>query len=198
MQKVPVGNLNINMLSLKEKYNKEVAPKMMEKFGYKNRMAVPAISKVVLNSGFGKITVGKSSDEQKKISGAIVEGISLITGQKPVITLAKKSIAGFKTRQGMPLGAMVTLRGRKMYDFIDRLINIALPRSRDFKGINNNSFDKKGNLTIAIKEDTIFPEISPEKSKITFGFETTIVVNAKNKEEGKELFRLLGFPIKKD
>jgi large subunit ribosomal protein L5 len=185
------------MMSLKEKYNKEAVPKMMEKFGYDNKMALPGIKKVVLNSGFGKLTVGKTSDEQKKIYENVTQDLTLIAGQRAVITLAKKSIAGFKTRKGMPMGAMVTLRGRKMYDFVERLIHIALPRSRDFRGISDKSFDSKGNLTVAIREDIIFPEISPETAKIIFGFEATIIINAKNKEEGIELFKLLGFPIKK-
>lgn len=186
------------MLSLKEKYNKEAVLKMKEKFGYKNVMAVPKIEKIVLNTGFGKLVSGKTSDEQKKIYESISGDLGLITGQKPMITKAKRSIAGFKIREGMPLGAAVTLRGKKMYDFIERLVNISLPRSRDFKGLDEKSFDKKGNYTFAVKEDIIFPEILPEKAKIIFGFEITIRMTAKTKEEGLELLKLMGFPFKKN
>lgn len=169
---------------------------MMEKFGYKNQMAVPKIEKVVVNTGFGRQVSGKGSDEQKKIANAIAEDLALICGQKPVITLAKKSIAGFKIRQGMPLGACVTLRGRKMYDFLERLIGVALPRSRDFQGLEAKSFDTKGNLTLAFKEQIVFPEILPERIKDIFGFEVTVVVGSKSREQGIELLKLLGFPIK--
>lgn len=186
------------MLRLKEKYQKEAMPQMMEKFGYKNVMAVPRIGKAVVNTGFGRLIAGKGSDEQKKIYNAIADDLALICGQKPVITLAKKSIAGFKLRKGMPLGACVTLRGPKMYDFLERLINIALPRSRDFRGISPKSFDKKGNLTIAIREQIIFPEILPEKIRNIFGFEITVVTNSKSPQEGTELLKLLGFPIKSE
>ncbi len=144
------------------------------------------------------MAVGKTGDEQKKLYNSIMGDFSLISGQSPVLAKAKKSIAGFKTREGMPLGVMVTLRGSKMYDFIDRLVDIALPRSRDFKGINPDSIDKTGNLTIAVKESIIFPEVSPEKAKMIFGFEITFVNNAKNKEEGLEIFKLIGIPFKKD
>lgn len=185
------------MLNLKEKYNKEVAPKMIEKFGYKNIMAVPKIYKVAINTGFGRLVSGKTSDEQKKIYDSIGNDLGLIAGQKPVITKAKKSIATFKIREGMPLGAAVTLRGKKMYDFIERFINISLPRSRDFKGLDAKSFDRRGNFTVAVKEDIIFPEILPEKTKIIFGFEITVATTAKTKEEGIELLKLMGFPFKK-
>ena len=185
-----------NMIRLKEKYIKEVIPAMMEKFGYRNMMAVSIIEKVVVNTGFGRLVSGKTSDEQKKIQNAILEDLSLITGQKPIFKKAKKSISGFKTRKGMSIGAQVTLRGKRMYDFLERLIHIGLPRSRDFRGIEQNSFDKKGNLTIGIKEHIVFPEVSPEKVKNIFGFEITIVTTAKNKEEGIEFLRLMGFPIK--
>lgn len=183
-------------MRLKEKYQKEVVPQMMEKFGYKSRMAVPRVQKVVLNTGFGRLIAGKTSDEQKKISGSILDDLALICGQRPVLTFAKKSIAGFKTRKGMVIGAMATLRDRRMYDFLERLIYIALPRSRDFQGIKQSSFDRKGNLTLAVKEQITFPEISLEKTKVNFGFEITIVTNARKREEGVELLKLLGFPIK--
>ena len=183
-------------MGLKEKYEKEVVPKMMKKFGYKNKMAVPKIEKVLINVGFGKLISEKTGDEQKKIQQALLEDLAQISGQRPVLTKAKKSISGFKIREGMPIGAKATLRRGKMYDFLERLINIALPRSRDFWGIPVDSVDKNGNLTIGIKEHIAFPEISPEKVKFILGFEVSVVTTAKNKEEGLELFRLMGFPIK--
>ena len=184
------------MLKLKNKYQKEVIPQMKEKFGYKNDMAVPRIEKVVLNTGFGKEIAGKANDEQKRTQELVIGDLALICGQRPILTRAKKAIAAFKTRQGLAIGACVTLRGQKMYDFLERVIDIALPRSRDFRGLESTSFDKKGNLTFAIKEQISFPEILPEKAKNIFGFEITIVTNAKTKEESQALLRLLGFPIK--
>jgi len=184
------------MLRLKEKYQKEVTPQMQKKFGYVNKMAVPRIEKVALNTGFGRQISGKTSSEQEKIYTAILKDISLITGQQPVLTRAKKSISGFKIREGMPVGARVTFRGKRMYDFLERLIHIVLPRSRDFQGIDSRSLDKGGNLTIAIREHIVFPEIQPEKVKNIFGLEITVVTTAKNKEESLELLKLLGFPIK--
>ena len=187
---------NIIMLRLKEKYQREVIPAMMEKFGYRSKMAVPKIEKVIINTGFGKLVVGKTSDEQKKIRESILNDLALICGQRPILTEAKKAISAFKIRKEMPLGARVTLRKKRMFDFLERLIHIALPRSRDFRGINPKSFDKKGNLTIGIKEHITFPEVSPEKIKQIFGFEITIVTTAKSREEGIELLKLMGFPIK--
>ena len=168
----------------------------MEKFGYKNPMAVPKIEKVVVNTGFGRLVAGKTSEEQKKIQNFILEDLGLICGQKPIFKKAKKSISSFKTRKEMIIGAAVTLRKKKMDDFLERLIHIALPRSRDFQGIDQKSFDKKGNLTIGIKEQIAFPEVSPEKAKNIFGLEITVVTTAKKREEGIELLKLLGFPIK--
>lgn len=184
-------------MELKEKYEKHVIPKMMEKFGYKNRMAVPKIEKVIINTGFGKLISEKTTDEQKKIREYILNDLALICGQRPVLTKAKKAISGFKLRKGIPIGAKVTLRKKKKYDFLERLINIGLPRSKDFWGIPKSSVDKNGNLTIGIKEHIAFPEISPEKAKFIFSFEITIMTNTKNREKGLELFKLLGFPIKK-
>ncbi|RLC34755.1 MAG: 50S ribosomal protein L5 [Candidatus Nealsonbacteria bacterium] len=184
------------MMKLKEKYQKEVIPRMMEKFGYKNKMAVPAIKKAVVNTGFGREIVGKTSDEQKKIEQQVSHDLALICGQKAVPTYAKKSIASFKIKKGQVVGAKVTLRRGKMYDFLERLVHIALPRSRDFQGISQKSVDREGNLTLAIKEHIAFPEVSPEKTKNIFGLEVTIVTNAKTREEGLELFKMLGFPIK--
>jgi len=184
------------MLRLKEKYQKEVVPKMMEMFGYKNPMAVPKIEKVIVNTGFGRLISGKTSQEQKKIKEAILHDLAQITGQRPVLTQAKKSVSGFKIRKGMQIGARVTLRGQRMYDFLERVIHIALPRSRDFRGIDPKSFDKEGNLTIGIKEHITFPEVSPEQVKNIFGLEITVVTSAENKKEGIALLKLLGFPIK--
>ncbi len=184
------------MMRLKEKYEKEAIPKMQEKFGYKNKMAIPKIEKVVINTGFGRLVSGETSEEQKKIQDAILEDLAMICGQRPVLKRAKKSISGFKIRKGFPVGAQVTLRRKKMNDFLERLINITLPRSRDFQGIDPKSFDKNGNLTIGIEEHIAFPEISPEKVKTIFGLEITIVTTAKNREEGVELLRSMRFPIK--
>lgn len=184
------------MLKLKEKYFAEAVPAMKEKFHYKSTMAVPRIEKVVINVGFGRAIAGKTSDEQKKIYEPMMEDLTTIAGQKAVLTKAKKSIAAFKVRMGMPLGAKVTLRGQKMYDFLERLISVALPRSRDFRGIDLDSMDKDGNLAIGIKEHICFPEIAPEKVRQIFGFEIAVVTNAGNQEKGIEFLRLMGFPMK--
>jgi len=183
------------MMRLKEKYQKEVIPAMMKKFGYRNKMAVPRFEKVVVNAGFGRQVVEKNPAERKKFLETMLEQLSLITGQRPILTKAKKSIAGFKIKKGTPVGAMVTLRGQRMWDFLERLINIVLPRSRDFKGIPERSINL-GNLTIGIRESIAFPEISPEKTKGIFGLEVSVVTNASKREEAVELFRLTGFPIK--
>jgi len=184
------------MIKLKEKYTKEVIPAMIEKFRYKNALAVPKIEKVVVNTGFGRLISDKTGEEQKKVQEAILSDLALICGQKAILRGAKKSIAAFKTRQGFKIGASCTLRRKKMEDFLERLIHIVLPRSRDFRGLPPKSVDRQGNLTLGIGEHIIFPEISPEKSKVIFGLEITITTNARNKEKGLELLRLLGFPIK--
>ena len=185
------------MLHLQDKYQKEVIPAMMGKFGYRNKMAVPRIEKVIVNTSFGKLITGKTgSDEQKKFLDSILGDLALICAQKPIVKGAKKSISSFKLRKGLPVGAKVTLRKKRMYDFLERLIHIVLPRSRDFQGIDPASFDKKGNLTVAIKEHITFPEISPEKTKTIFGLEVTVVNSAKKREVGIELLKLIGFPIK--
>lgn len=184
------------MIHLKDKYRKEVIPKMKEKFGYSNDLAVPLIKKVVVNIGFGKHVSGKTPQERDKIIDSFLKDLALITGQKPVLRNAKKSISSFKLRRGMPIGAVCTLRGQKMYDFLERLIYIALPRSRDFKGINLKSIDKSGNLTVGIREHIVFPEVSPEKARQIFGLEVTVVTNARTREEGIELLKLFGFPIR--
>jgi large subunit ribosomal protein L5 len=184
-------------MKLKDFYQKNVIPEMKEKFGYKTVMAVPKIEKVVINTGIGKLAATKTSDEQKKIFSSVLEDLAAITGQKAVLTKAKKSISVFKVREGMPVGAKVSLRGKRMYDFLERLINIAFPRVRDFSGIDLKSFDQKGNLTVAFREQSVFPEISPEKTRVLFGFEIVIVTSTNNKEQGIELLRLMGFPLKK-
>lgn len=183
-------------MRLKDKYQKEVIPQMMEKFGYKSSMAVPRIRKAVVNTGFGREIVAKTGDEQKKLQDMVLDHLSLICGQKAVLTKAKKAISSFKLRKGMPIGAKVTLRGKRMYDFLERVINVALPRSRDFRGIDQKSIDRQGNLTFAFKEHIAFPEIPPEKVRQIFGLEITVVVDTKKRDEGLELFKLMGFPIK--
>ena len=190
------GNLAF-MMSLAEKYKKEAIPAMKEKFGYKSVMAVPKIEKVVVNSGYGRQVASATNDEQKKIADYVLENLGLICGQKAVKTYAKKAISGFKIRQGMPIGAKASLRGKKMTDFLERLIHLVLPRTRDFKGISADSVDKQGNLTIGVKEHIVFPEILPEKARNIFGLEITVTTTAKSKEEALELFKLLGFPIRK-
>lgn len=182
--------------SIKEKYKKAI-PQMKEKFGLKNVMSSPKIEKVVINTGFGRIISSKTKDEQKKFGEYIVSNISSVCGQRPVLTRARKSISSFKLREGFVIGAKVTLRGKKMYDFLEKLVNIVLPRSRDFLGLPLRSVDESGNLNIGIKEHIAFPEISPEKSPIIIGMEITVVTTAKSKEKGLELFRLLDFPFKK-
>lgn len=184
-------------MNLEEKYKKEVIPEMMTKFKYPNVMAVPRIKKITINIGLGKELASKGSDEQKKFISAIFDDLASISGQKPSITIARKSIAGFKLREGNIVGAKVTLRGKRMYSFLGRFIGIALPRSRDFEGIGVDLFDKMGNLTIGIKEHIIFPEVQAERMRNIFGFQITITISGRNKEENIELLRLIGFPIKK-
>lgn len=184
------------MMRFKEKFNKVVVAEMMKKFGYKSRMAVPRVKKVIVNTGFGRLVMNKTKQEKEKIYEDIISDLSLITGQKPVLTKARSSISSFKIRTGMPIGAKITLRGEKMNDFLDRMINIALPRIGDFKGLDPKSVDKGGNLTIGIKEQIIFPEVSAENIRRIFSFEITVVTNAKHREEALELYNLLGFPIK--
>ena len=192
VQKKPKTESKKEQPRLLEKYRKEVVPAMREKFGYKSIMAVPKIEKVVINVGFGRRAVVKETAAIEKIE----KDLAKLTGQKPVVRKAKKSIAGFKVRQGMEIGAMITLRGKRMYDFIDRLISIALPRSRDFHGLDPKSFDKQGSLSIGIKEHSIFPEITYESLKDIFGLEISVVTTAKSQEEGMELLKLMGFPIR--
>lgn len=181
-----------NIPRLLTKYRKEILPAMKERFGYKNVMAIPKVEKVVVNVGYGRRAVAKETKAIEKIE----QDIAKITGQKVATRKAKKSISGFKTRQGLSVGMMVTLRGRRMYDFIDRLISTALPRSRDFRGLDPKSVDQHGNLNIGIKEHVIFPEVTYESVKDIFGLEVTVVTTAKTHEKGVELLKLMGFPIK--
>ncbi|NLW90608.1 MAG: 50S ribosomal protein L5 [Syntrophomonadaceae bacterium] len=171
-------------------YKDEITPKLMEKFQYKNVMQVPKIERVVVNIG-----VGEAIQNPKALDGAVSD-LTIITGQKPVITRAKKSIAGFKLREGMPIGCKVTLRGKMMYEFLDRLINLSLPRVRDFRGISPQAFDGRGNFALGIKEQTIFPEIDYDKIDKIRGMEVVIVTTAKTDEEGRELLRGMGMPFR--
>lgn len=175
---------------LKEKYAKEVIPAMIKEFGYKSVMSVPKITKIVVNLGLGKI-LRDSKDDLKKITS----DVGVIVGQKPVVTKAKKAISNFKTRAGMPVGLMVTLRGAKMYEFLDRLINIALPQVRDFHGLSKKSFDGNGNYNIGIREHIIFPEVAKDDIKNIFGMEISIATTAKNNEEAYKLLKNMGMPI---
>ena len=176
---------------LKEQYQKEVRKKLQDEFQIKNPMAVPKIEKIVLNMGMGEAI------QNAKILDAAVDELSTITGQKPVITKAKKSIASFKLREGQSIGTMVTLRGDKMYEFLDRLINIALPRVRDFRGVPTRSFDGRGNYTLGVRDHLIFPEIDAGKVDKSKGMNITIVTTAKTDEQARVLLRELGMPFGK-
>jgi large subunit ribosomal protein L5 len=177
------------MPRLQEKYNKEVIPALMEKFGYKNIMEIPKLEKIVINMGLGE------AKENSKVLETAVSDLELITGQKPIITKAKKSVANFKLREGMSIGCKVTLRKRKMNEFADKLINIALPRVRDFRGVSSKSFDGRGNYAIGIKEQLIFPEIEYDKIDKIRGMDIIFVTTAKTDEEARELLRLMGMPF---
>lgn len=178
------------MARLKEIYNKEIVPLMIKKFGYKNLMGVPKIEKVCLNIGTG------SAKKDTKLLDAAKRSLALISGQQPIITKAKKSIASFALRKGTSIGCKVTLRGERMYEFLDRLFNLAIPRIRDFQGISLNQFDGRGNFTLGLREQLVFPEVSYEAEK-TQGLSITIVTTAKKDEEAKELLASLGMPFKK-
>lgn len=179
------------MARLKETYLNEIVDGMTKKFGYKNVMEVPKLDKIVINMG-----VGEAKDNAKVLDTAIKD-LEIISGQKPVITRAKKSIANFKLREGMPIGCKVTLRGEKMYEFADRLINLALPRVRDFRGVNPNAFDGRGNYSLGIKEQLIFPEIEYDKVDKVRGMDIIFVTTAKSDEEARELLTQFGMPFKK-
>ena len=179
------------MSVLKETYKSEIAPALMKKFGYKSVMQIPKLDKIVINVGCGE------ARENSKVVDAIINDLQIITGQKPVICRAKKSVANFKLREGMPIGVKVTLRGDRMYEFADRLINIALPRVRDFRGVKANSFDGRGNYTMGIKEQLIFPEIEYDKVDKIRGMDIVFVTSAHTDEEARELLRLFGMPYSK-
>ena len=174
---------------LKEKYLNEVVPGLQEQFKYTNVMAIPKLDKVVINIGLGEVT------QNPKALDAAINDLTLITGQKPVVTKAKKSIAGFKLREGMPVGVKVTLRGDRMYEFVDRLVSVALPRVRDFRGVSPKSFDGRGNYSLGLKEQLIFPEIEYDKIDKIRGMEIVFATTAKTDEEGRALLKLLGMPF---
>lgn len=177
------------MSRLKEKFKNEAVPALMEKFQYKNVMQVPKLEKIIINMG-----VGKAKEDSKALDNAMRD-LAIITGQRPVATKARKSVSNFKIRQGMSIGCKVTLRGSKMYEFADKLFNIALPRVRDFRGVSANSFDGRGNYSLGVKEQLIFPEIEYDKIGDIQGMDIIIVTSAKTDEEAKELLSLLGMPF---
>ena len=178
-------------MRLQELYKKQIIPQLKEKFGYKNNLQAPRLVKAVVNVGFGRHIKEKSYIDN------VIDSLIRITGQKPILTKAKKSISSFKIREGMVIGACVTLRGTRMYDFVEKLIHISFPRVRDFRGISEKSADKLGNLTIGFREHLAFPEIKADEVENIFGLEVSMTTTAKNREEALELFRLMGFPFKK-
>ncbi|WP_100406005.1 50S ribosomal protein L5 [Bacillus solitudinis] len=179
------------MNRLKEKYSQEIVPSLVEKFNYSSVMAVPKLEKIVVNMG-----VGDAVSNAKALDKA-VEELAEITGQKPLITKAKKSIAGFKLREGMPIGAKVTLRGERMYEFLDKLVSVSLPRVRDFRGISKKAFDGRGNYTLGVKEQLIFPEVNYDKVDKVRGMDVVIVTTANTDEEARELLTQMGMPFQK-
>jgi large subunit ribosomal protein L5 len=178
------------MAKMKDVYQEKAVPTLMKRFGYQNRMEVPKLEKIIINMGLGEAI------QNIKILDSAVQELSQITGQKPVITKSKKSIAQFKLRTGMPIGCMVTLRKERMYEFFNRLVNVALPRVRDFKGLSGKSFDGRGNYALGLREQLIFPEIHYDKIDKVKGMNIVIVTTAKTDEEGKELLKLLGMPFR--
>ena len=181
----------MNNSRLKKQYDEEIVPALMKKFSYKNAMQAPKLEKIVVNMGIGE------AKENVKILESAAKDLELITGQKPITTKAKNSIANFKIREGMPIGCKVTLRGERMYEFLDRLVNLALPRVRDFRGVNPNSFDGRGNYALGIKEQIIFPEIEYDKIDKIRGMDVVIVTTAKTDEEARELLTLFNMPFAK-
>ena len=177
------------MPNLKKKYQDEVAPALMQKFGYKSPMQIPRLDKIVVNCGCGE------ARDNSKVLEAVVSDLTTITGQNAVITKAKKSVANFKLREGMPIGAKVTLRGNKMWEFLDRLFNVALPRVRDFRGISADAFDGRGNYALGVKEQLIFPEIEYDKIDKIRGMDIVVCTTAKTDEEARELLKLVGAPF---
>ena len=180
------------MARLKDKYDQEIAPALQQKFNYKNVMQIPKLEKVVINMG-----VGEAIQNSKAIDSAVSD-LTKIAGQKPVVTRAKKSIAAFKLREGMPIGTKVTLRGERMYEFVDRLMNVSLPRVRDFRGVSSKSFDGRGNYTLGIKEQLIFPEIEYDQIDKLRGMDIVFVTTAKTDEEARELLGMLGMPYQRE
>lgn len=178
------------MARLREQYVKEIVPELQKEFGLKNRMQVPRLQKIVVNTGMGEAILNA------KLLESAMEDMARITGQQPRLNRARLSVASFKLRQGMPIGAMVTLRGNRMYEFFDRLVNVALPRIRDFRGVPTKSFDGRGNYTLGIKEHTIFPEIDYDKADTTFGMDISIVTTAKNDEQGFMLLKQMKMPFR--
>ena len=178
------------MARLKDQYREEIAPTLKERFGIENPMRIPRLEKIVVNMG-----VGEAAQNSRALDGAM-EDLAKITGQKPQLRRARKSIAGFKIREGMPVGARVTLRGERMWEFLDRLISVALPRVRDFRGISPNSFDGRGNFALGLREQLIFPEISYDSIDTTRGLDVAVVTTAETDEEARELLRLLGMPFR--
>ncbi len=176
---------------LKEKYKQEVMPALQKEFNYKNPMQVPALHKVVVNIGMGEAI------QNAKAMDSAVSDLATITGQRPVITRAKRSVAAFKLREGMQIGCMVTLRGERMYQFLDKLMNVALPRLRDFQGVSGDAFDGRGNYTLGLREQLVFPEIDYDKIDKVRGMEVSIVTTARTDEEGRQLLKLMGMPFKK-
>ena len=178
------------MARLKHRYDEEIAPALKERFEIQNPMRIPKLNKIVVNMG-----VGEAAQDSRRLDGAM-EDLARITGQKPQLRRARKSIAGFKIRDGMPVGARVTLRGERMWEFLDRLINIALPRVRDFRGISPRSFDGRGNFALGLREQTIFPEVSYDSIDTTRGLDVAVVTTAESDEEARELLRMLGMPFR--
>ncbi len=188
--RIPKSEINKAMARLKDKYKNEIAPALAKEFGIENPMGIPKVEKIVVNMGVGEAIANS------KVLDTAVEELKSVTGQKPVVTKAKKSIAAFKLRQGMNIGTMVTLRGERMYEFLDRLISVALPRVRDFRGISGKAFDGRGNYTLGIREQLIFPEIDFNKVDKTRGMNISIVTTATNDEQARSLLKALGMPFR--
>jgi large subunit ribosomal protein L5 len=186
------GGSEVTMSRFKDRYNKDIIPALTKEFGYTNPHQVPSVSKIVVNAG-----VGRAAADSKHLDAA-THTLAKVTGQKPVQTIAKKSIAGFKLREGNKIGTMVTLRGERMYEFLDRLVSVTLPRVRDFRGISPDSFDANGNYSLGIPEQTIFPEIPYEESGTPHSLQVNIVTTAKSREEGRKLLELMGFPFRRN
>ncbi len=186
------------MLRLKERYQKEIIPALKKEFHYDNDLAVPTVEKVVVNTSFARLLGEAKKEKQEKALREMEEDLALITGQKPALRKAKKSIAGFHLRAGAPIGYQVTLRGSRMDDFLERIIDLTLPRTRDFQGIDPRSLDREGNLTLGFEEQLVFPEISAEEERRSFGLAVTVVTTTRDREEAKRLLTLIGFPWKKE